>query len=352
MHVPSTLIVAALCTPALFAHPGHDHDPETQASAQQPDRQTVPEQEPRRRPEPMQPVELPEATVTITEEGAYRIITSNGLPAHEPGAFPNPGNPNAIRAQAYEWRVPLKPVAADKISPMRGVFGVALDGVPFDPGTAEFWSAEGLVRGRPPRGRPEDAWNYDALGGAVQLGLDDSNAHVQPTGAYHYHAIPEALAKTMDAGENAMTLLGWAGDGFPIYAPMCYEDPKDPTSPLVEMSSSYRLKKGERPALPDGPGGVFDGSFTRDWEYEENLGDLDECNGRTGVTPEFPEGTYYYVLTETYPYIPRHFRGTPDASFIRRGPGAPGDGRQGGRQRGVPGGRPERLNPPRGPRGR
>jgi glutamate synthase (ferredoxin) len=48
------------------------------------------------------------------------------------------------------------------------------------------------------------------------------------------------------------------------------------------------------------------------------------ASGRFGVTPEFPEGTYHYVLTEQYPLIPRQFAGTPDASFERRGP--PGGG--------------------------
>ena len=29
------------------------------------------------------------------------------------------------------------------------------------------------------------------------------------------------------------------------------------------------------------------GAFTQDFEYEEGHGDLDECNGKIGVTPEF-----------------------------------------------------------------
>lgn len=325
--------VALLTLTAAYApaHPGHSDESDTIASAEQPGRER-----PDRRPPPrMEPVELPAPSVEITVEGAYRVIRSNGLPAHEPGAFPNPGNPNAIRAQSYTYRVPLKPEAADEPTPMRGVFGVALDGVPFDPGTAEFWSPEGLVRGRPPAGRPEDAWNYDALSGGVELGLDDANAHVQPNGAYHYHAIPQPLLEsTSDDERPSMTLLGWAGDGFPIYGPRCHEIADDPESPLVEMESSYRLREGERPASPEGPGGKYDGAFTRDWEYAEGEGDLDECNGRYGVTPEFPEGTYYYVLTDEYPYVPRLFRGTPDASFIRRA---------------LPGDRPDRRGRPERP---
>lgn len=57
----------------------------------------------------------------------------------------------------------------------------------------------------------------------------------------------------------------------------------------------------------------------QDWTYVAGAGDLDECNGRFGVTPEHPEGTYYYVVTDTFPFVPRLFRGTPDPSF-RHGP--------------------------------
>ena len=31
--------------------------------------------------------------------------------------------------------------------------------------------------------------------------------------------------------------------------------------------------------------------------YVENSGDLDECNGIIGPTPEFPEGIYHYHMT-------------------------------------------------------
>ena len=52
------------------------------------------------------------------------------------------------------------------------------------------------------------------------------------------------------------------------------------------MKSSYFLKSGR-----DGSGGV------NDWSYSEKLGDLDECNGHFGKTPDFPKGTYHYHST-------------------------------------------------------
>jgi len=52
------------------------------------------------------------------------------------------------------------------------------------------------------------------------------------------------------------------------------------------------------------------GTFLQDFEYVAGLGDLDECNGRTGVTPEFPKGIYHYFATETFPYLQRCVKGS------------------------------------------
>ena len=51
------------------------------------------------------------------------------------------------------------------------------------------------------------------------------------------------------------------------------------------------------------------GTFTQDYEYVAGSGDLDECNGRFGVTPEFPTGIYHYYITDTYPFIQRCVKG-------------------------------------------
>ena len=133
-----------------------------------------------------------------------------------------------------------------------------------------------------------------------------------------------------------------------------YAEATDASSGVVDMRSSYRLKEGLR---PDGPGWLYDGAFLIDFEYVEGLGDLDECNGRVGVTPEHPEGIYHYYITEMFQFIPRCVKGTPDESFQRRGGrhGAPGSGpppgrRGNGRLPGEPGNSPPgppRNRPPR-----
>ena len=259
-----------------------------------------------------------ESHVTITIEGDKRVITANGLPDHLTGRFPNANNPNRIASQNYRYTVPLRPAMNLQPAPLPAQpFGIAVNGVLFDPGTAEYWHND-----------RQSGWHYEAKGHAFSLGLDANNAHVQPNGAYHYHGIPVALLARLSAGKRAMTLLGWAADGFPIYGPWGHEAPRDASSPLRILKSSYRVKSGLRPASGGQPGGTYDGIFVEDYEFAAGTGDLDECSGRFGVTPEFPEGIYHYVLTEDFPFVPRAFRGTPDPSFVRRGGpgGAPGPG--------------------------
>ena len=52
-------------------------------------------------------------------------------------------------------------------------------------------------------------------------------------------------------------------------------------------------------------------------------GDLDECNGRVGVTPEFPGGIYHYYATDTYPYFQRCVKGAVASAGAPPAGGAP-----------------------------
>jgi hypothetical protein len=250
--------------------------------------------------------------VSFTAEGGVMIIRANGIPDHPTGPFPGRGNPNTIGAQRYEFRITTKPARAERPTPTgMSLFGIAVNGVVLDPAAAEWWQDDRT-----------SGWQYEALGGGRNLGIDAEHAHVQPTGAYHYHGLPGSLLARLTGGEPRMVLIGWAADGFPIYGPWIPSDAADATSSLKRARPSYRLKTAERVG---GPGGKPDGKFVGDWEFAAGTGDLDECNGRTGPTPEYPRGTYYYVLTDDFPFIPRMWRGTPDASFLRRGP-PPGGG--------------------------
>jgi hypothetical protein len=275
--------------------------------------------------------------VAVKIIGEFRVVTANGLPDHAPGAFPNAHNPNRLAPQNYAFRMPLHPQAAAQRVPAQGAwFGVALNGVPFEPGTAEFW-----------QGRRE--WVMEAKAGFIDLGLDAHNAHVQPNGSYHYHGLPTGLLAKLNDAANRMTLVGWAADGFPIYTPRGHAQATNATSPLKQLNSSWRVKEGARPA--DAPPGDFNGKFTADYEFVRGSGDLDECNGRFGVTPEFTNGTYYYVITDEFPQLARSWRGTPDSSFFKRG-GPPGAGNRPGQRSGRLMMNPPPLGvPPRPPEG-
>ncbi|MCA9616276.1 MAG: YHYH protein, partial [Myxococcales bacterium] len=243
--------------------------------------------------------------------GGVRTLVANGVPSHDVGDFPNDGNPNAIAAQSYTYEVPVTPSGTG--GPAQ-VFGLLFSGVVLDPGTAEVWNGN-------------DAWRYEALlyGSAPDyfgsdstfhpdaLGLDCNFAHVQPGGAYHYHGVPTGLAPSTPEVRH----VGWAADGAPIVIRYGHSDPSDADSEIVELRSSYRLRSGTRPA--GSPGGTYDGTFVGDWEYVEGLGDLDACNGRTGVVTV--EGAtrevYHYVLTHEFPFIPRCTTYAADPSFAR-----------------------------------
>ena len=106
-----------------------------------------------------------------------------------------------------------------------------------------------------------------------------------------------------------MTHVGFAVDGFPIYARYGYTVANDMTSPIKLLTPSYRKKASPDPGRPSVA--IFPmGTFTPDYEYVAGLGDLDECNGRIGVTPEFPDGIYYYAITNSFPYIQRCTKGS------------------------------------------
>ena len=142
------------------------------------------------------------AKVEITQRGSKRIITSNGVPDHAVGRFPNAGNPNRISAQRYRFEVPTQPSLGAARALGRGAsFGVAINGVPFDPNAAEFW-----------KGKPRLGWQYNALGGAVALGLDASYGHVQPTGAYHYHGLPVGLMQNLGWSAHCLLYTSDAAD--------------------------------------------------------------------------------------------------------------------------------------------
>jgi hypothetical protein len=88
------------------------------------------------------------------------------------------------------------------------------------------------------------------------LGFDQYGGHPQQQGQYHYHIEPNYI--TGKKGKSA--LLGFLLDGFPVYGPV--------------VNGKTLTSK-----------------------------DLDNYHGRSGVTAEYPNGIYHYVITADDPYI-------------------------------------------------
>jgi hypothetical protein len=233
------------------------------------------------------------------------VLSANGIPDHAVGTFPNSNNPNTISAQSVSASYTLAPASTGTAASTQ-ITGYALNGVKMDPGTAGTCNDSGsscsLIGG-------SGSWKIEALGqSAFNFGTDSSNAHVQPTGEYHYHGMPEGFVTKLNKG-TAMTLVGWASDGFPMYARYGYSTANNASSAIKVLKSSYVLKTTPDASRPSTSVYAM-GTFTQDYQYSAGSGDLDECNGRTGVTPEFPQGIYYYAITDTWPFIQRCVKGT------------------------------------------
>ena len=96
--------------------------------------------------------------------------------------------------------------------------------------------------------------------------FDAYYGHPQQTGQYHYHWEPLYLT----FADNSI-LIGYSLDGFPVYGPTNQTDGNYPT-------------------------------------------DLDDINGHTHITNEYPNGTYHYHATSTVPYLIGGYKGTVGAA--------------------------------------
>jgi hypothetical protein len=288
--------------------------------------------------------------VNFTIGGYWQVVSSNGIPDHAIGVFGiDPvianGRPTQIKEQNYIFVMPAyssegiprnwptSTIFEIPKPPFEGkpetAFGVAVNGVPFDPAAAEW-----LDPTTNSRVRYETDWSINPLRNCLmKYELDCNNGHVQADGAYHYHGFPYGLFNKIKAEQKAdaktryrsdIVLLGWAFDGNPIYG----EDCGDSNVSKVNAMSSYKLENPvtglpkrttlSTPSTTDFPLG----DFLEDFWYNNALFNtdksvqLDRCNGHTGPTPEFPNGIYHYHILEKtnsltdigFPYIGRCYR--------------------------------------------
>ena len=139
--------------------------------------------------------------------------------------------------------------------------------------TVELYGVS-TINGMPLTGHPPSVVDGPPIPGASGGGipsLDPCGGHPDPAGYWHWHFTSENAQSVLDAHgitevsctdipQKTEGLVGFAKDGYPIYSPR--EDGTVPTG-------------------------------------------LDACNGKFGVTADYPEGVYhYYALDETAPNLP------------------------------------------------
>ncbi|MCB1152140.1 MAG: YHYH protein [Deltaproteobacteria bacterium] len=269
-----------------------------------------------------------ELEVVIDDTEEYAIVSTNSLAEHEMGPFDI--GPGEVVAQDLTFYIPLEPTSnPGSVTPL-GPMAVAYNGVAlFNP-----WDAV-ENNGCNNNAYYIRARSFDRFGG-----------HPQQTGMYHYH-VGTFLNYADELGIHNSTdwhspILGYSFDGYPIYGPYGYSDPEDSSSPIVLLESCYELQS-ERTCCTDnsscGTNAYFEGTrlvmgaFVEDYAYEQDAYDAGACdlnayNMRWQVTPEYPDGTWAYIMTmkdETpvYPYIiGMNYYGNPSESGINNGPPA------------------------------
>lgn len=201
------------------------------------------------------------SNVKLTYEGDSLTLLSDGIPNHPrppeyalPPAgvmLPTPDNayvgPDPTKAQDYQFTIPLKPIKAGKpTSTSLGPIGIMISGAGmFNPYEGDNKSVAMIDNFSIKNSKGEDVGF-----------LDSCNGHPTPMGEYHYHALPPCITQTVDQSNGPSHIIGVAFDGFPIYGDWAIDGRK-----LTAQN-------------------------------------LDQCNGITSSTPEFPDGIYHYVLLD------------------------------------------------------
>ena len=238
--------------------------------------------------------------VSFSEQNNKMVMESNGIPNHD--FLSTLGCcADEMDYTAYITMNPVNdttgghsstncPAAAGRweCAPDRGAVAIGVNGVPiYGPEEGPGGDAVALHF---------DYFNEDRQ--PIELGW--CAGHSAGPNGYHYHYDANCIywepGTNEDMSDYDMSkiptnqhspIVGWAFDGFPIYGMYGFDDDGQT---IRTISSSYVIERTQ-----DGGDQGYNG--IDDWNYADGVGDLDECNGRFGPTPEFPEGIYHYVST-------------------------------------------------------
>jgi len=171
----------------------------------------------------------------------------------------------------FTFTVPVTPKMGSSNRTINEVenLGFSIDGTPFTGNPPSAVEGPAMFRSR-------DNVDREDIDAIAFPSLDPCGGHPDPAGYYHAHFIPQVMDQVLKANgieevrctlftqTTTIALAGFAKDGYPIYA------------------------------------------------YAEEPDDLDDCQGRTGVTDEYPDGVYHYVASTTEaPNMPPCLKGIP-----------------------------------------
>ncbi len=250
---------------------------------------------------------FPSNTQAVAYTSTDVYVGVSGIPDYEIG--PWTGNPNIPVNTDFTFKITRNPVentAVDVATPL-GHIGVWKNGVTL------FNAKDAMSYNN------QNVWFQNAI--VVEaVSFDECLGHPNQTGEYHLHLNPTCLYDDTDATQHS-PLLGYAFDGFPIYGGYGFAN-ADGSGAVIRIESSFQIRDiSDRTTLSDGTvlnaaqyGPAINaqyplGYYITDFEYVENLGQLDEHNGRFSVTPEYPNGIYCYFTTidenydAVFPYI-------------------------------------------------
>lgn len=199
------------------------------------------------------------SNVTIYEDGDEYVIETDDLPnhsspywgsGHDLYSTPHSGmvvNPNEITAQDLSFRIPKNPSVNSTTTETE----LGPIGV----------SINGVVFFNAYAGKDRTTGEWLGVEDEIPT-FDEFQGHPAQAGLYHYHLEPLYLTQ-----DDASKFLGFLKDGFPVYG-------------KIEQDGT-------------------------------NPSELDECHGHSHVTEEYPEGSYHYHMSESFPYLHDCYRGTP-----------------------------------------
>ena len=295
--------------------------------------------------------------IQVSSSASWVYLRTSGLGTHVMG----PWYLNAAKTQDFPSfpantgtlvRLPRAPtIPTTKTLTGAGPIGYFVDGVAAydNRDTFSYINATGADASPNGTARGDGVWNREAYANEG-VTFDPAFAHQAMT-SHHYHANAPAVryalgdhvdfnatTKIYTESTAAVTkhspIVAWLADGLPVYGPYGYSSPLNPASGLRRMISGYVKRDGAngttnlaatgRTSLPAWaaraqsrsatlPANVYGpavgtayplGNYLEDYDYLGDLGktqgtdfDLNDCNARFCVTPEFPNGTWAYFLT-------------------------------------------------------